>query len=224
MRKMKRTILVMSAVVCISCAFANADFIGPLPYLSEADSPFNLSASGAYLENFEDGLLNTPGVTVNIGTIGLPGPKTDSVDGDDGSIDGFGTEGHEWWVGPSGGTYIMTFTFDDEILGGFPTQAGLVWTDDRADVSFEAWDSDGLYLGSIGPFTLGDNFDTGQTAEDRFFGIVNAGGISQITMTHVGNGMSVDHLQYVVPAPGALLLGYLGIGFASWKLRKRKEL
>jgi len=219
---MKRAIVVMIISVGIPCAVSNADFIGPLPYLSEADSPFNLSAHGAYLENFEDGLLNTPGVTVNIGAIGLPGPKTDSVDGDDGSIDGFGTEGHEWWVGPSGGTYIMTFTFDDSILGKFPTHAGLVWTDDRADVSFEAWDSDGVYLGSIGPFSLGDNYDGGQTAEDRFFGIVNAGGISQITMTHVGNGMSVDHLQYVVPVPGAFLLGCLGISISGWKLRMCK--
>lgn len=221
---MKRVILIMSITVCISCAGARGDFIGPLPYLSEADSPFNLSASGVYLENFEDGLLNTPGVVANMGIVIGPSSNTDSVDGDDGSIDGSGTGGHSWWIGPSGGTYTLTFTFDDAVLGGFPTQAGLVWTDDRADVSFEAWDSDGVYLGSIGPFELGDGNGNGGTAENRFFGVTNADGISKIAMTHVGLGMEVDHLQYVVPAPGALLLGYLGIGFSGWKLRRRKEL
>ena len=40
--------------------------IGPLPYLSEADSPFDSNnALYFHLENFEDEVLNTPGVSVN---------------------------------------------------------------------------------------------------------------------------------------------------------------
>jgi len=38
-------------------------FIGPLPYLSSADSPFDLSAVSSghfYFEDFEDGVLNVP--------------------------------------------------------------------------------------------------------------------------------------------------------------------
>ena len=217
-------------LICITVVFlahptlAITTFLGPSSYLSETDSPFNLSAPGAYLENFEDGLLNTPGVSANTGSVFFPSSITDSVDGDDGFIDGSGTAGHSWWYGPSQGptaTYILTFTFDDAILGGFPTHAGLVWTDDLAEVSFEAWDSAGVYLGGIGPFSLGDSFDGGQTAEDRFFGVINTDGISQITMTHVGRGMEVDHLQYVIPAPGAILLGGIGGGFVSWMRRRR---
>lgn len=40
---------------------ANQSFLGPIPYLSRADSPFDLTIPDFYLEDFEDGQLNTPG-------------------------------------------------------------------------------------------------------------------------------------------------------------------
>jgi hypothetical protein len=42
---------------------ASAPLIGPTPYLSEADSPFFPFGPNFFLEDFEDGSLNTPGVT-----------------------------------------------------------------------------------------------------------------------------------------------------------------
>src|SRR5690242_6738717 len=46
---------------------ALATFLGPTPYLSRADSPFDLSGLGTtfFLEDFEDHALNTPGVSVS---------------------------------------------------------------------------------------------------------------------------------------------------------------
>ena len=66
-------------------------------YLSEADSPFNgYDFDSFYLENFEDGLLNVPGVSASTGSVVGPGGATDSVDGDDGTIDGSGTSGKSY--------------------------------------------------------------------------------------------------------------------------------
>ena len=64
----------------------------PIPYLSRADSPFKGVVFPAYshFEDFEDHLLNTPGVTSSSNTMSSSfGPTLiDSIDGDDGTIDG----------------------------------------------------------------------------------------------------------------------------------------
>ena len=61
-------------------------------YLSQNNSPFrNLNNTYFHLENFEDHLFNTPGVTASAGgvTSVVFGPSAhDSVDADDGVIDG----------------------------------------------------------------------------------------------------------------------------------------
>lgn len=128
---------------------AQAQLLGPTPYLSLADSPF-AGGSFAYfhLENFEDGLLNTPGVSAAIGTVSGPGALTDSVDADDGAIDGFGTGGSVLYSNFA--TSAFSFTFNASALGGLlPTHAGIVWTDvgqvssgtrGFGGVSFEAFD------------------------------------------------------------------------------------
>jgi hypothetical protein len=102
-----------------------------LPYLSFANSPFNGgSFSYFYLENFEDHLLNTPGVTADAGGVAsvIFGPSIhDSVDADDGAINGSGLGGDSYFTG--NGAAGVRFTFNAGVLGGLPTSAGLVWTD-----------------------------------------------------------------------------------------------
>jgi uncharacterized repeat protein (TIGR01451 family) len=181
-----------------------ATYLGPTSYLSLNDSPFlaGITAGTIALETFEDGVLNVPGVTPSAGSPIGPGGLTDSVDGDDGSINGSGTNGRSFFSG-SGATGI-TFTFNATILGGFPTQAGIVWTDGGggAQVFFEAFDATGNSLGVFGPSNNADGSNVGTTAEDRFFGITFAGGISAIKIRNVGGGIEVDHLQYgPVPSP-----------------------
>ncbi|HEX2853052.1 MAG TPA: PEP-CTERM sorting domain-containing protein [Opitutaceae bacterium] len=198
--------------------------VGPSPYLSFADSPFSGPGfSYFHLENFEDNVF-TPGWTANPGWVrAAPGPLTDSVDADDGAIDGSGAAGGSFYSGNISST--LSITFDASVLGALPTHVGVVWTDvgiafptsGFGDFRFEAFDSANLSLGAIGPYTLGDGSAAGGTFEDRFFGITSAGGIARIELSSTLGGdadlpasgtidWEVDHLQYgrISPAVGAV--------------------
>src|SRR5437764_5013275 len=181
-----------------SSALFAQPFIGPTPYLSKNDSPFvtSINAGTTFLETFESGALATRGVTASTGSAIGPGGLTDSVDGDDGSIDGSGTNGHSFFSGS--GAAGITFTFDATALGGLPTQVGIVWTDGAGTTLFEAFGPGGVPLGQIGPVAIADGSFSGTTDEDRFFGVTNAGGISAIRISNTSGGIEVDHLQYGV--------------------------
>ncbi len=173
-------------------------FIGPLPYLSFNDSPFkDLSFSTFYLEDFEDHLFNVPGVTASAGGVNsvVYGPGIhDSVDADDGVIDGSGLAGDDYfsWSGSAG----VEFYFHVDALGQYPTHAGVVWTDGEGLTSFEAFDALGNSLGVVGPLAIADGSISGTTAEDRFFGVIVPGGISAIKLSNTSGGIELDHLQY----------------------------
>ena len=126
-----------------------------------------------------------------------PGHTTDSVDADDGVIDNSGLNGHSYVAYPDNGKVSISFIFQGDASGKLPTQAGLVWTDGYATFQFEAFDAGGASLGVISA-NLGVAGDwTGATDEDRFFGVMNASGISRITIsTTQDTGLEVDHLQY----------------------------
>ncbi|PYQ64581.1 MAG: hypothetical protein DMF54_14050 [Acidobacteria bacterium] len=187
-----------------------ATLLGPTPYLSVANSPFltDINAGHVYVETFECGTITVPGVTPSTGQVIPPGfaGLVDSVDADDGVIDGSGLNGHSFFSG-SGATGI-TFTFDQTTLGAFPTEAGIVWTDGGGTTTFEAFDSLGASLGTIGPVAIADGSNAGTTAEDRFFGVQFAGGISAIKISNTSGGIEVDHLQYgLYPSAVALPCG-----------------
>jgi hypothetical protein len=210
---------------------AHAVVLGPTPYLSFADSPFfGGGFSPFHLEDFEDGLLNTPGVSASAGVPFGPSGITDSVDADDGTIDGSGIAGSSFFF--AGGPTGITFTFDGAALGGLPTHAGLVWTDGFGDITFEAFDQIGASLGVLTGTHATAGFG-GQTDEDRFYGAINAGGISSIFIRNAANsGIEVDHLQYgiadlvtplPVPEPAGLpLLGAALVGMAMLRRRRRR--
>ncbi|MBN8644976.1 MAG: VCBS repeat-containing protein, partial [Planctomycetes bacterium] len=172
---------------------------GPLPYLRQSDSPFPLSGLGttAFIETAEDGLLNTPGVTTNGATVCGCGGINDSVDADDGTVDGSGTSGSSIFAGDGAGGIL--FTFNTGAFGRLPQYAGVVFTDGGlgGNVTFEARDGAGNPIGSFPAYTA-DGSNGGTTAEDRFFGIVHAAGIGSIRIRCTGGGIEADHLQYGV--------------------------
>jgi hypothetical protein len=209
------SIAAFAVVMAASVAARGASF-GPSPYLQASDSPFAGIVFDGYfhLEDFEDHLLNTPGLA------GSPGGVTsvifgasshDSVDADDGSVDGSGLSGDSYFF--SSGASGVTFTFDSGVLGGLPTHAGLVWTDGGTSVTFQAFGPGNVLLGTIGPVSdagFPDGSVSGTTAEDRFLGWSDAGGISSIFVSNASGGIEVDHVQYglseavaVIPLPAA---------------------
>jgi Ca2+-binding RTX toxin-like protein len=121
--------------------------------------------------------------------------STDSVDSDDGEIDGRGTAGKSFVI-DSGDP--VAFTFNANTLHGFPTHVGAVWTDSMlgTQLTLEAFDANGASLGT----TVGKLRDPslfGRTAEDRFLGVTYTAGISKIELRSSGDGpIEIDHLQY----------------------------
>ena len=207
-------------------AVAGIDYIyEDSPYLSGGDSPFDLSGPGSdfLLQDFEPGTI-TPGLLALFGEVRGPSSHTDSVDADDGLIDGFGQDGHSFWTFFGEGGPIARFEFDAEVLGGLPQQVGLVWTDGNVDAItyFEAFDYKGQSLGIL-ELQLGDDNHTGGTAEDRFVGISFEGGISAFEVRATLGRIELDHVQYgnIIPAPGVLaLLGLSGL----FGVRSRRRL
>jgi hypothetical protein len=164
--------------------------IGPLPYRSAADSPFNgVSFSWFIRLTAEPGAQSAAGVSINA-TITGPGGITDSVDGDDGTIDGNGSNGRSYFTCPS----FIDVHFDAAVLGSLPTHAGLVWTDGDGVVTVNGYGPAGELIGIINGASSDGNFSSG-TAEDRFYGFTSPAGISRITMNDQNNCIEVDHIQ-----------------------------
>lgn len=179
---------------------------GALPaqgYLKASDGPFaGVNFAYFHLEDFEDGLLNTPGVgdeSQGRASSSFGPSLIDSVDGDDGDPTDdrcqkpVGTC-DAWW-----GAGSLKFTFDGTALGGLPTHVGAVWTDGSGQVGFEAFGPDGQVVYAIAPFSepgFPDDTVNSSTREDRFFGAYAPGGISAIRIYNTAGGVEVDHLQY----------------------------
>ncbi|MBI5802249.1 MAG: PD40 domain-containing protein [Verrucomicrobia bacterium] len=188
---------------------------GTTPYLSRTNSPFFAGIlSGAFtLETFERGNSSIAGVTASAGRVAESGAFTDSVDADDGAVDGNGNAGRSYLVTE---TNTVTFTFNPLLLGRLPTKVGIVISDTfTANTRMEAFNAGGASLGIIGPLQIGDNLFTGQTAEDRFIGVEFAGGISALRVFYPQPDFELDHLQFDVPTTD-LALSLTGPTMASF--------
>ena len=221
-----KTLLAAAALAALMAGSAAAapTFYGPTAYLSQADAPFHPGDFDVFhLEDLEDNLVNTPGLSLSshciVGATCFVGSGlTDSV-GNGGNPN----------VGRSAFSSGLNVLFDASVLGAFPTFAGLVWTDGGNPIAVTAFDQDGVVLGTINGIHA-DGSISGTTAEDRFYGVFNPGGVSRLFITSAnGSSMETDHYQYgmrrlaVVPEPAtwtAMILGFAGTG-AALRMRRR---
>ena len=229
---------ICTAAFCCRAARAETIFLGPTPYLSAADSPFDLSGLGTtfYLEDFEDPeplsnqVFRTPGIRETFGAqpwgpSSPPFIQTDSVDADDGVIDGDGSQGRSLPGQPlfiSGSTIGLgiRLEFDEAVLGGLPSAVGFTLTDTGTGglFSYEPFNRSAQSLGRVELSVPGDGDIHGATAEDRFFGVTDPHGIGSMIITLRGPleqlvQLEIDHVQYgnIVPEPSGLFLFVAGL-------------
>ena len=169
-----------------------------LPYAQRSDSPWaaGIRQGSIYVEDFEDGLVNTPGLAMTSGFL-LDGS---SVDEDDGVL-GNGTDNDFGFVYyAAGNIHTIRAEFSRDPEGRFPTHAGWVMdTLDQSDARFTAYDPSGNLLASYN-YIL-------QWGEFQFVGVYAPQGIGAIA-SDFNQRLYVDHVQYgyAIPEPGTALL------------------
>lgn len=214
---------VATLLAALLSGHVQAGLIGPVkPYFGLAQSPFNgLPFSYFHLDTFESGALSAPGVSLSAGAVVIgPGGTIDSVEGP-------GPLGHSLFSGS--GAAGITFTFNKAVLGQLPTHVGIVWTDgDSPNRTFKAFDQNNALIGTIVDPTQ-KFFSTGadgDTSNYRFFGAINASGISSIFIANDSGGIEVDDLQFgfltPVPEPATYALLVVGISALGWATRGRR--
>jgi hypothetical protein len=167
------------------------------PYAQRSDSPWaaGIRQGSIYVEDFEDGIVNTPGLAMALGIMG----SGFSVDEDDGILGNDGDLGRVYYGGfNTGGAVRAEFTADTE--GRYPTYAGWVMdTLDQSDATFAAYDPSGNLLASYN-YIL-------QWGEFQFVGVYAPQGIRAI-QSNFNERLFVDHVQYgyAIPEPGTALL------------------
>ncbi|MCA9215614.1 MAG: PEP-CTERM sorting domain-containing protein [Planctomycetales bacterium] len=232
--RLKTMIYAMTAALLASTVASAAPiWFGPTHYTSEADRPAAFDSFGScdqcamVVEDFEDELIY-PGLSLSPGMIigpefssGLP-KLVDSVDIDDGGINGSGNDGHSFYaVGNK-----ITLTFDEPV-----TTAGVVWTDGPIEaerIILEAFDIDGNLIGAQAFAIEPDNSYQGTTDEDRFVGLQHEGIASLVVrQSGGGTGIEIDHITFsncaiCVPEPSSAILIVLGI-VSSLAIRRRRQ-
>ncbi len=178
----------------------SSGFVSVSNYRQTTDSPF--ISNTLVVDAFEAGPSVT-GITIlgqSLVTLG------NSVDDDDSVLDGNGDTRNSLALG-SWGPFVpgsATFVYSAEILGGLPTQVGVVVTDLVVDSKAGQPMASPVTLQCI----LSDGSEVhleysilsmpGNALDDRFIGYSNSLGIASMSVL-VEVPISVDHLQFALP-------------------------
>ena len=179
------------------------------PYFSTANSPLVTSSAGYQVETFEptSPSLATLGVTlttVNPSSV----VQGESVDADDGIIDGSGATGHSLAEPTTANATGATFTFNNLIIGAYPKSAAVAVTAyNGANLIFTVYDTS---MNVSGTDTLTNVSTSTPTNDDFLFWGSDPAGIGAISVSsnNAFTFLFLDHLQYdtlntiSVPEPG----------------------
>ncbi len=212
-----------------ACPAANiALYCPPTPYRSVADNPFRagIEAGTMFLEDFEDGRVNTPfideessggGGRNTVGVTQFLSGENNSVDGDDGALDGANLLGVGWTrlVGESRISIVFQPRLTEAGDPQFPKWFGFAATSaiggDNAYVEFT--DEQEHPLGSFRiPRDFFPEYHAGirGVGTDRFLSFYMPSGAE---IMHISAGIyTIDHLTYgwyPVPEPGTATLAVL---------------
>jgi hypothetical protein len=211
----KTQIAFLAVALSPSLAGAAPVFYSSGPYLSLADSRLPAAAPGMrfYLEDFEDGALDTLGVVANGGnakSFEVLGPGA-AASVENGALGHAlkSTVGWQQYGSKTNTLYFseLTLDFDPRILGTFPDSAGLVITKFESPATefiLYAYDAAGNRFGEL------EGNSAGLTG-NHFLGVTSPLGISRIDLItavwDAPSGFQVDHVQLrVTPEPGLLML------------------
>lgn len=148
-----------------------------------------------YFENFEDGELNTPFITIagQAWSVAPPSSETDSVD----------TNGYSLLA--ESATLTVQFGLQS---GGYPTKVGFTITDTNgvADAGFIIF----ITLADNSPtffnVVAGDATTASTAADDHFVGLQASIGIKSVQISAPTGEYELDHLQYSRMTTGAIAL------------------
>lgn len=186
-----------------------------LPYAQRSDSPWaaGIRQGSIYVEDFEDGIVNAPGLAMILGVMSSGA----SVDEDDGILGNVEDDvGRVWYGGIGGPSQTARAEFAPDAFGNYPTYAGWVTdTFDQADAYFEAFDPAGNLIASYRNIL--------EWGEWQFVGVYAPQGISAMQSRFNANTV-FDHVQYgyAIPEPGAALLAGAAIFAVAWRRRRER--
>jgi hypothetical protein len=222
-----KTVLNLALSVFLSfCGVSNAAIIGPIPYESIADSPFDMSGLGEtfFVEDFSNGVevvsfIDSDGFTQDVGMLSSPGVTVSTG---------------PWWSGDRHPARLrvfshfvdhaarawsadVTLTFDATALGALPQAVGFSFTS-SVPYSIEFYGIHqrliaSLDVPSLPPVMLPDGGSSIAFQHNRFIGVVDSNGIAAISISSSTKwGLTIDDLQYgrYIPEPPSSLFAILG--------------
>jgi hypothetical protein len=226
---------------------AAVEFRTPSNYDSVYDSPWSgpilapdVGAPTYYLEDFQDGKLNTPGLRLPQYDPGYPSSVVRILDnmgvgwGPDPGTPGRALSSfamHAAFSNPPIWYNSLDFVFDEAELGFLPTDFGFAWTDDSYGMHFRltVYDRQHNELGTL----TGTGTGAPQLHSLRYDGGIGSVRMWTSKLQHQETELTIDHVQYgdrftlrlaseaTAPEPGSavlLLLGAVGTGLA-WRSR-----